>query len=71
MRALAVNADVSRADEAMAGVRPYAFFVHPSAVALIEVDEWGRLVRFVWADEPYYPRDRSGTTTTYAECLRR
>lgn len=60
----------SRADELALGVRPYACFVMPAAVALLESNEWGEITRFVYADEPYYPRDVRGGTASYDVSLR-
>lgn len=60
----------SLADETLLGVRPYAMYVSPAAVALVDCDEWGKITRFVYADEPYYPRQSAGGIATYDVCLR-
>jgi hypothetical protein len=44
---------VTRADEKLKGSRPYCIFVHPSAWAWVDVDEFGRSTEFAYVDRPY------------------
>jgi hypothetical protein len=60
---------VTRADEKARGTRPYAIFVHPSAYAWVNVDEFGRTKAFAYVDRPYED-DVIGAGTTQVVTVR-